>query len=65
MTVDIKKIKAGDKVTMDGNTGIVQDVDHEETVIWVDFNPNDPNIDGLIDLDPDEPDLELADADSD
>jgi len=62
MAVDIKKINVGDKLRFEGNVGIVQAIDYEETVIWIDFNPDDPNINGLIDLDPDEPDLEWVGA---
>jgi len=63
--IKLDDVKSGDKVRFEGNVGIVMEVDPDESVLWVDFNPHDPDIDGLIDLDPDEPDLELVNEGSD
>jgi hypothetical protein len=57
--IDIDKAVPGRRVRFEGDEGVITRVDYDEPVIWIDFAPDDSTVDGLIDVSPDEPHLEL------
>lgn len=55
MSIDINTIKVGDKVTFEGEQGNVLAIDYDDATITYDVP--DPNINGRMNLDVDEPNL--------
>lgn len=58
--IEVSKVHKGDKVRFNGEVGVVKQVDHDDYVVLIDFAPDDPAVNGEMEVSVDEPGIELT-----